>query len=120
MMAVVLLGSLWHTAVAQTKDDYVDFLYKYMPLPDKADYPRSFYEKNVALSLQAKAEMPWGNTVPEREFRHFVVPVRVNNENLDNSREVFYQAAEGGESEYQGGYPGGEPLVPRACDLSSE
>ena len=92
MMAVVLLGSLWHTAVAQTKDDYVDFLYKYMPLPDKADYPRAFYEKNVALSLQAKAEMPWGNTVPEREFRHFVVPVRVNNENLDNSREVFYQA----------------------------
>ncbi len=92
MMAVVLLGSLWHTAVAQTKDDYVDFLYKYMPLPDKSDYPRSFYEKNVALSLQAKAEMPWGKTVPEREFRHFVVPVRVNNENLDNSREVFYQA----------------------------
>ncbi|MBQ7426680.1 MAG: transglutaminase domain-containing protein [Prevotella sp.] len=92
MMAVVLLGSLWHTAVAQTRDDYVDFLYKYMPLPDKSDYPRAFYEKNVALSLQAKAEMPWGNTVPEREFRHFVVPVRVNNENLDNSREVFYQA----------------------------
>ena len=92
MMAVVLLGSLWHTAVAQTKDDYVDFLYKYMPLPDKSDYPRAFYEKNVALSLQAKAEMPWGKTVPEREFRHFVVPVRVNNENLDNSREVFYQA----------------------------
>jgi len=50
MMAVVLLGSLWHTAVAQTKDDYVDFLYKYMPLPDKSDYPRAFYEKNVALS----------------------------------------------------------------------
>ena len=92
MMAVVLLGSLWHTAVAQTQDDYVDFLYKYMPLPDKSDYPRAFYEKNVALSLQAKAEMPWGKSVPEREFRHFVVPVRVNNENLDNSREVFYQA----------------------------
>ncbi len=92
MMAVVLLGSLWQIAVAQKSDDYVDFLYKYMPLPDKSDYPRSFYEKNVALSLQAKAEMPWGKTVPEREFRHFVVPVRVNNENLDNSREVFYQA----------------------------
>ena len=88
----MVLGNLWLTAMGQTKDDYVDFLYKYMPLPDKADYPRSFYEKNVALSLQAKAEMPWGNTVPEREFRHFVVPVRVNNENLDNSREVFYQA----------------------------
>lgn len=92
LLMMMVLGNLWLTAMGQTKDDYVDFLYKYMPLPDKADYPRSFYEKNVALSLQAKAEMPWGNTVPEREFRHFVVPVRVNNENLDNSREVFYQA----------------------------
>lgn len=24
-------------------------------------------------------------------FRHFVLPVRVNNENLDNAREVFRQ-----------------------------
>ena len=88
----MVLGSLWLTAMGQTQADYVDFLYKYMPLPDKSDYPRAFSEKNVALSLQAKAEMPWGKSVPEREFRHFVVPVRVNNENLDNSREVFYQA----------------------------
>lgn len=76
--------------MGQTKDDYVAFLYQYMPLPDKADYPRSFYEHNVALSLQARAEMPWGRIVPEREFRHFVLPVRVNNENLDDSRAVFY------------------------------
>ena len=34
--------------------------------------------------------MPWGRTVPEREFKHFVLPVRVNNENLDDSRKVFY------------------------------
>ena len=72
--------------------DYVDFLYQYMPLPDRTDYPRAFYERNVALSLQARREMPWGSQVPEREFRHFVVPVRVNNEHLDNSREVFYHA----------------------------
>ena len=89
-MAMVLLSSLCLTAMGQTRDDYVAFLYQYMPLPDKTDYPRAFYEKNVELSLQAKAEMPWGKSVPEREFRHFVVPVRVNNENLDNSREVFY------------------------------
>ena len=92
LLMMMVLGSLWLTAMGQTQADYVDFLYKYMPLPDKSDYPRAFYEKNVALSLQAKAEMPWGKSVPEREFRHFVVPVRVNNENLDNSREVFYQA----------------------------
>ena len=89
-MAIGLLSGLWLTAAGQTRESYVDFLYQYMSLPDKTDYPRSFYEKNVDLSLQARAEMPWGSQVPEREFKHFVVPVRVNNENLDNSREVFY------------------------------
>lgn len=90
MMAVVLLSGLWLTAMGQTREAYVDFLYQYMPLPDRTDYPRAYYEKNVDLSLRARAEMPWGSAVPEREFKHFVVPVRVNNENLDNSREVFY------------------------------
>ena len=72
-------------------DKYVDFLYRYMPLPDSTDYPREFYEQNVGLALQARAEMPWGRRVPEREFRHFVVPVRVNNETLDSARVVFYR-----------------------------
>ena len=36
--------------------------------------------------------MPWGKKwFPEREFRHFVLPIRVNNENLDDSRKVFYE-----------------------------
>lgn len=73
-------------------NEYLDFFYESMALPDRTDYPRAFYERNVALSLQARREMPWGSQVPEREFRHFVVPVRVNNEHLDNSREVFYHA----------------------------
>ena len=91
-MALVLLSSLWLTTQGQTRDDYVNFLYQYMPLPDKTDYPLEFYQQNVSLSLTARAAMPWGEDVPEREFKHFVVPVRVNNENLDMSREVFYKA----------------------------
>ncbi len=90
-MALVL-SSLWQTTQGQTRDDYVNFLYQYMPLPDKTDYPLEFYQQNVSLSLTARAAMPWGEDVPEREFKHFVVPVRVNNENLDMSREVFYKA----------------------------
>lgn len=69
----------------------LDFLYSTMTLPDKLDYPREFYERNVATSLQARRELPWGETVPEREFKHFVLPVRVNNENLDSARWVFYK-----------------------------
>jgi transglutaminase-like putative cysteine protease len=35
--------------------------------------------------------MPWGASIPEEEFLHFVLPLRVNNENLDNFREVMYR-----------------------------
>ena len=69
----------------------MEFLYSYLSLPDLADYPAEFYLRNVETSLKAREEMPWGKSVPEREFLHFVLPVRVNNENLDMSREVFYE-----------------------------
>lgn len=69
----------------------MQFLYAYMPLPDIADYSPGFYLDNVRASIVARRDMPWGKSVPDREFYHFVLPVRVNNENLDNSRIVFYQ-----------------------------
>lgn len=61
-----------------------------MAYPDSVDYSRDFYITNIRQTLRSRAEMPWGKQIPEREFRHFVLPIRVNNENLDNSREVFY------------------------------
>ena len=66
------------------------FLYAYMPIGDIADYPGEYYLGNIRLSEQARREMPWGKTVTDELFRHFVLPVRVNNVNLDESREVFY------------------------------
>ena len=70
----------------------LEFLYAYMPWPDVTDYTGEFYLMNVDASLRAMDEMPWGKVVPEREFRHFVLPPRVNNENLDSCRVVFYEA----------------------------
>ena len=67
------------------------FLYAYMPLGDIADYSGEFFLENIDYTLKAKEEMPWGKLIPEREFRHFVLPIRVNNENLDGSRKVFYE-----------------------------
>ena len=32
-----------------------------------------------------------GESGSRTRFRHFVLPVRVNNENLDDSRKVFYE-----------------------------
>ncbi len=69
----------------------MQFLYAYMPLPDIADYSADFHLQNVDYALKARAEMPWGKQVPVREFLHFVLPVRVNNENMDSSRAVFYK-----------------------------
>ncbi len=33
--------------------------------------------------------MPWGKEIPETEFLHFVLPPRINNENLDSFRTVM-------------------------------
>ena len=67
------------------------FLYAYLPLPDISSYSPEFFLANVDASLKAREEMPWGKDIPEREFRHFVLPLRVNNEMLDSSRLVFYE-----------------------------
>lgn len=66
------------------------FLYAYMPIGDVTDYPGDYYLENVRLSKQTRGEMPWGKEIPDEVFRHFVLPIRVNNENLDDSRRVFY------------------------------
>ena len=72
------------------EQEALKFLYAYMPLADVTDYPTSFFADNVRMSFKAREEMPWGKNVPELLFRHFVVPIRVNNEALDNARSVFY------------------------------
>lgn len=63
------------------------FLYAYMPLADLTDYPLSYYLDCVQSSFKTRDEMGWN--VPERVFRHFVLPIRVNNEKLDTARMAF-------------------------------
>ena len=73
--------------ISAQEKDALEFLYAYMPLADVTDYSADFYLRNVRSSLMTREEMNWG--VPEREFRHFVLPLRVNNESLDSARTVF-------------------------------
>lgn len=79
------------SAGATTPEEYLEFLYSRISTPDSLDYSREFYKQNVDAALRARAEMPWGSKVPEREFLNFVLPVRINNEHLDSSRVVFYE-----------------------------
>ena len=74
----------------QDVKEALDFLYAGMPLPDSVDYSREFWEANVKVALKARHEMPWGGKVPGREWRHFVLPLRINNEDLDSFRIVYY------------------------------
>ncbi|MGX8713859.1 MAG: transglutaminase domain-containing protein [bacterium] len=69
----------------------MEFLYAYMPLSDLADYEPEFYLQQVRYAFKAREEMAWGKDVPEDVFRHFVLVYRVNNENLDTARMVFFR-----------------------------
>ncbi len=73
-----------------SEEEALKFLYAYMPLSDLADYTGDFFLANVRASLSARDTFSWGKKIPENLFRHFVLPVRVNNENLDSSRMVFF------------------------------
>ena len=84
------IWDIFNKPISPEEKQAFEFIYAYAPLSDLADYQPEFFLKNVQYSLKARAEMPWGKTIPEDEFLHFVLPLRVNNENLDNFREVMY------------------------------
>ncbi len=73
------LFSIFDGDLSREEREALEFLYAYMPLGDIADHRGEFFLENVRSSFRARKEMPWGRRIPEREFRHFVLPVRVNN-----------------------------------------
>ena len=85
------LFAVFNEPLTLQEKEAMAFLYAYMPIGDVTDYSGDFYLENTRLAFRAKDEMPWGKDIPEVIFRHFVLPVRVNNENLDESRMVFFE-----------------------------
>ncbi|MCQ2266503.1 MAG: transglutaminase domain-containing protein [Bacteroidaceae bacterium] len=78
-------------AQSPAEREALTFLYKYMAWPDVADYTPQFHAAQVRCAVRARQELPWGQLVPDREWRHFVLPVRVNNEHLDSFRTTCYE-----------------------------
>ena len=66
------------------------FLYAFMPLSDLADYNGDFFLANTDVALRTRNEAVWGKNIPEEIFLHYVLPCRVNNENLDSFRIAYY------------------------------
>ncbi|MCX6330095.1 MAG: transglutaminase domain-containing protein [Bacteroidia bacterium] len=84
------LFSIFNKKLTLQQIEALKFLYAFMPLSDLADYNGEYFLANVDKSLQAKENMPWGDSIPEDIFLHYVLPIRVNNENLDSFRIIYY------------------------------
>ncbi len=90
-VAALRTPNLTTVQMSDQEAELMRFLYAYMPMADVTDYTVEFHLENVRATLEAREQMPWGKTVPELLFKHFVLPLRVNNEALDLSRPVFYR-----------------------------
>ncbi len=84
------LFSVFDNHLTARQTEALKYLYAFMPLSDLADYNGEFFLANIDISFRAKDEYPWGKTIPDDIFLHYVLPLRVNNENLDSFRIVYY------------------------------
>jgi hypothetical protein len=66
------------------------FLYAYMPLNDLADYDGSLFLDHVRQTLDIRKRVPWGEKVSDHLFLHFVLPYRVNSENIEDHRSILF------------------------------
>lgn len=90
-LLIILFASPMQGVTIYDRDTLLASLYSGMSTADSLSYSREFFADNVDASLRARREMPWGTKIPDKEFLHFVLPVRVNNEALDTARRVFYR-----------------------------
>lgn len=69
----------------------IKWIYAYSYTPDIVDHTPGFFLENIRVALKAREELPWGKQVPLDQWRAFVLPLRVNNEILDNFRVEYYE-----------------------------
>ncbi|MFA6481316.1 MAG: transglutaminase domain-containing protein [Bacteroidales bacterium] len=86
-----ILFDVFNQKLTVSESEGLKFLYAYMPLSDLADYEGDFFLDQVRWSLATRDTFSWGTGIPEDLFRHFVLPYRVNNENADTARIVFFR-----------------------------
>lgn len=67
-------------------------LYASMPLSDAVDYPVELFQAYARHGVFLWEKGPFAGRVPERLFAGYVLHHRVNNENLTEHREFFYNA----------------------------
>ena len=68
----------------------IKFLYAYSTLSDLCNYNWVFFREEVRFALMARDSFPWGKSVSEQDFLHFVLPPRAGSENMDSARRVIF------------------------------
>jgi transglutaminase-like putative cysteine protease len=84
------LFSVFKEKLSLKQREALEFLVAYMPLSDLADYDGNFFLANADIALRTQSEAKWGKDIPEDIFLHYVLPIRINNENLDSFRIACY------------------------------
>jgi transglutaminase-like putative cysteine protease len=84
------LFAVFDRKLSTPQKEALKFLFAFMPLNDLADYYGEFFLYNVNIALHTRKETPWGGKIPEQIFLHYVLPCRVNNENLDSFRIAYH------------------------------
>lgn len=90
LLSVIILFSVGNL-LSMTQKEIWSHLIKTSSIADRANTNPKIFEEAAAATFTAMQEMPWGTSVPEREFKYFVIPLRVNNEPIDNHRPIIYK-----------------------------
>lgn len=72
--------------------NYLAYVLATLPLSDLAEYELSLFQKTVHLALEAREEFPWCRELAEPLFLLHVLYPRINNEELEDYRELFREA----------------------------
>lgn len=75
-----------------TEDEKIclKFYYAYMPVSDLVTYDASLFLKIIRHTLKVYKMNIFGVEIPEDIFLNYVLQYRVNNENIEYNREIFF------------------------------
>ena len=74
------------TRAPESDREALAFLVANLPSVDLATATADFLLETVSLSREARERFPWGSTVPQHIYLHYVLPPRVSQEPLENWR----------------------------------
>ncbi|MGN7411285.1 transglutaminase domain-containing protein [Paenibacillus sp. SAF-068] len=84
------LFDIFQQELTQEETWALKYVYAYMPVNDMADYNGDLFLSHVRHALDTRIRVPWGDRIPDHLFLHFVLPYRINTENIEDFRGLIY------------------------------